>query len=223
MMSNSKQNNIMINYLLKVTDYSKKYILSKSDEQLYAFYKKIKICMEKYPREIINLQNKIEFCPEKYTLEELLKFNYNQLLEIRNYLEKALKWRLKQSQEATAEEADFEQLDEQEEFLTPEELYVIYGPEIADVNEQELQKNGYRMIDCEDMNAIIKRNEENLKNAIIELLVTFDNETYKETFLKKLNMRELISIYKRECQSVTSLPSYNVLKLSYHIKDDGVI
>ena len=167
MMTNSKQNNIIINYLLEVTDYSKKYILSKSDEQLYAFYKKIKICMERYPRDIINLQNKIKFCPEKYTLEELLNFNYNKLLEIRNHLEKVLKCRLKQSQEATAEEADFEQLDEQEEFLTPEELYVIYGPEIADVNEQELQKNGYRMIDCEDMDAIIKRNEETLKNAII--------------------------------------------------------
>lgn len=223
MVINSNEKSIIISYLLKVTDYPKKYLVSKNDDELFTLYKRIKDCMARYPNDIIELQNRLATSnlSQVYTIEELQQFNYNKLQNIK----KSLKDRLapQQPRKSKKSAVSFEEENSnghEEEFLTPEELYTIYGLELQELSSEELQKAGYRIIEPEKT-TFIQKVENELQQQIIVLLSALNPQNYSQAFLANLNVKELISLYQEECNRHANLPSYDDLELKLRFKNNN--
>lgn len=153
----------MIDYLLRVTDYTITDInkSARNYGQLCQMYRRISKCMSEYPNEIYNYYLSHNVPPE-YTLEELYEMKYQELSDIRKKLGLAKKGKKVMNVEPVKKLAESTQMtiadllenieepekpdaqseyEPQEQFLTPAEIECMYG---SDYSNHELIKMGIR-------------------------------------------------------------------------------
>ena len=221
MVFNKGEKSEIVNYLLNNTDYSKLYLLCKSDEVLFNLYNRVRHCMNKYPMDILELQQQASRYGkvQMYSLQDLGCFNYNKLAKIKKSLKDVIKAAIKKNVVSTEQYGEDEYYDTLHdiEYLTPEELYIIYGFEYYDMSPEDLAKDGYCVIDASNVTTLQKIENE-LREKIIGLLLIINNKVYNYDTLALLDIRQLVDVYNKERELNINLPSFDSMELSLRFK-----
>lgn len=207
----------IINFLCNNTTYSFEEITNKPDNQLEAFYNKVKRCLTSYPLDILEYYQKNPLVFPQYRMEDLQSMKYNELKEIMEDL--GLKSSKKSSKKRTgaviAQETstytqmvlDFSpksetpnSIEKDLEFITQAELTLMYPEE--EYTQQELKQKGIHLEDIIEPEQTRYNMIENILNSKLKI---YDKEI-DEYFLLELTKAELQTLYN------LTLTKKNILK-----------
>lgn len=181
MKSNSEYNSIL-EYLMSVTNYSKKSLLSKKEDILYNMHLRIKMCMEQYPFLILDLQEKLGI--NRYSLDDLKKMNYHELCSIKNKLKKG----------HIIDDIVNEDVGEYQEpiLISPDDLYISYGIDYHYYTDKQLLDMGFVVIDKEQNNYLVS-----VRQSLYEKLINFFKTSEIYVKYDSMSLEQLIDIYMK--------------------------
>jgi len=187
---NDKKN--IFDYLRKYSNFNESFYLNMKDAQLFAVYNSFRERRESLINKLLSINPKTG---RAYTFYDRKRLNQLSLNELKDILTSSTK-KISSSPIIDEEENDD---DREYSFLTPDELSMIYGVSVLDLDSRELEKAGYKVIEENRVEKIIEVKDE-LRKRITGLILDggfkdkYGNK-YTAKRLEVLSLDELCFLY----------------------------
>ena len=196
----------IINYLVRITKYKKRFYEKMHDDQLYAVYLKYSAKHETYVK-ILSKVDEFGNSVSGYTQKQLSSFKIDKLIEI--YQDIYLTEEIIHTEDYSMDN------DKDYQYLTADELTMIFGLDYLEMNNEDFKKYGYYEIDNDKSLALELKM--NIFDEICKIIIEgyfLDNKGHRYTLkkLKKLDFNELVILYRYLTNGIDNYPTYEEIE-----------
>ncbi len=196
----------IIDLLVKITKYSRRFFVKMHDDQLIAVSKKYISIRDDYIDSLCKLVDLDGNNICDYTRNQLLTFKIDRLEEIYNSYSNGF----------VCNKNKDEDIEHEYELLTPDELAYIYGLDYLEMDLDDFKKDGFVVIEeneCSHVYDIKCSVIDEIKKLICDGKFCDSNGSmYTMSKLNKLTFERLVQLYRTLTYNLDEYPSYETLE-----------